>query len=74
MEVILYSTGCSRCKTLAMMLDKAKVPYDVNTCVEAMKALGMKTVPGLSVDGNLMNYEQAMLWANERLEDLDEEQ
>ena len=57
-----------------MMLDKAKVPYDVNTCVEAMKALGMKTVPGLSVDGNLMNYEQAMLWANERLEDLDEEQ
>lgn len=61
-KVILYSTGCPRCKVLTKKLDETGVVYEVVTDVDRMTALGMKESPMLSVDGVLLNFKNAVEW------------
>lgn len=64
MTIVLYTTGCPRCKTLEKKLDEAGVKYETNNSVEEMLALGMSNVPVLSVDGWKLDYKAAMDWVN----------
>lgn len=48
------------------MLDRAVIPYDIETDVDKMLAMDMTHLPMLRVDGNLMNYETALKWLKER--------
>jgi len=57
-----------------MMLDKAGIPYDTNTCVDAMRSIGLKSAPALDVGGKLMEYGAALAWVREQQEATDEEQ
>ena len=61
-KIILYSTGCPRCKVLTKKLDESNVTYEVVTNVDEMTALGMKEAPTLSVDGVLLNFKNAVEW------------
>jgi len=63
-NVILYSTGCPKCKVLKMKLDRAGVSYTVEEDVEAMRKLGLLSAPALSVDGELMLFGDAVKWAD----------
>jgi len=74
LNVTMYSTGCSRCKTLGMMLDKKHISYSVNSDVDEMVNLGLASVPALDVDGELMTYEKAMQWVASQQEGLNEKQ
>ena len=63
-NVILYSTGCPKCKVLKMKLDRAGVSYTVEEDVETMRKLGLLSAPALSVDGELMLFGDAVKWAD----------
>jgi len=44
------------------MLQKAGIEYTENNNTEEMLALGISQIPVLSVDGELMSYEDAKKW------------
>ena len=61
-SIVLYSTGCSACNTLKLMLKNAGIEYTENNYTDEMLALGISQVPVLSVDGELMSYNDAKTW------------
>lgn len=67
MNVILYSTGCPKCNILKKKLADAKIDYKVIEDVDIMVSKGLKEVPWLEVDGNLMNFVDSSKWINERV-------
>ena len=67
MNVILYSTGCPKCNILKKKLADAKIDYKVIEDVDVMVSKGLKEVPWLEVDGNLMNFADSSKWINERV-------
>ena len=65
MNVVMYSTGCPKCKILKKKLDEKKVVYDEETDVEKMKSKGINRVPVLEVDGKLFSYSEAVKLVND---------
>lgn len=61
-SIVLYSTGCNACNTLKLMLKNADIEYTENNNIDEMLALGISQVPVLSVDGELMSYNDAKTW------------
>lgn len=66
MNIILYSTGCPKCNILKKKLEDAQMEYSVVEDVDVMLSKGLKEVPWLEVDGNLMNFVDSSKWINER--------
>ena len=64
MELILYTTHCPKCSVLEKKLSKKNLEYAENTSIEEMQALGISTVPVLSVNGELLPFEKANQWIN----------
>lgn len=64
MNVILYGTGCPKCKILEKKLNEKNVVYDIVSDVEVMLSMGMSTVPMLDVDGELMKFNDAVKFVN----------
>lgn len=74
-EIILYSTGCPRCKELKIMLNKNDIKYSINQDVQEMETLGFSTVPILKVNNEFLNYTQAVKWLmNNKRRDVHEKQ
>lgn len=67
MNIILYSTGCPKCNILKKKLADAHMEYSVVEDVDVMLSKGLKDVPWLEVDGNLMNFVDSSKWINERI-------
>ena len=66
MKVTLYSTGCPKCKILTQKLNEKNVEFDVVDDVDLMISKGFTSMPMLEVDGNVMNFMNAVKWNNER--------
>ena len=66
MKVILYSTGCPKCKVLKAKLDSKEISYDIISDKSVMINKGIETVPVLEVNGNVMDFKTAVDWINER--------
>ena len=64
MTVILYSTGCTRCKVLERKLHEKGIEFDEFNDSEKMMEMGLQSVPVLSVDGSLMDFVEANSWIN----------
>lgn len=64
MEVVLYSTNCAKCKILKTKLANNNIDYTENNDVDEMSALGIKEVPALSVDGQILTFLEANEWVN----------
>ncbi len=64
--VKLYSTNCPKCKVLEMKMKQKNIEYEVNTNIEEMLALGVKSAPILSVEGGLLQFADAVKWINEQ--------
>ena len=58
--MILYSTGCPRCKILKDRLDREGVEYEVCEDIETMQNLGIQSVPVLSAGGKLYTFAEAL--------------
>lgn len=64
-NIILYSTStCPQCSNLKRVLNAKGVKYKICDDTEKMISLGITNIPVLSVDGEMMNYKNALLWAN----------
>lgn len=66
MNVILYSTGCPKCKVLKKKLTDKNVPYYEENSIDVMESLGICQVPMLLADGKLMTFSEANKWVNEK--------
>lgn len=64
--IILFSTGCPRCKVLKSKLDEKGITYSVVDNVDKMLSMGMTTIPVLDVDGVRMNFKEAINWVNSK--------
>ena len=64
MEIILYSTGCPRCKVLETKLKEKNISYTYIDDLDTMEAKDIYAVPCLEVDGALMDFKEAVDWVN----------
>ena len=60
--VTIYSTGCPKCKT---KLNQKNVNYNVVDDTDVMVDKGFQSLPMLEVDGELMDFGDAVRWVNE---------
>ena len=65
-KIVMYSSGCPRCKTLKKKLDDAGVQYETFTDIQKMIDMGFTDVPVLEVDGQRMQFTDAIKWVRER--------
>lgn len=63
-EIVLYSNNCPKCKILETKLQNKGIYYTKNTSVSEMQIRGFTAVPVLSVDGNYLNFSEAVKWVN----------
>ena len=64
--VVIYTQDlCPKCKVLKKKLDSKNIEYvecdDVNTLISK----NIDLTPVLEIDGNMMNYSEAINWVNE---------
>lgn len=64
-EIILYSTGCPKCRILETKLQSKGIYYTKNTSVDEMTKLGFTNVPILKVDNDYLDFGEAVRWINE---------
>ena len=63
-KIILYSTNCTYCRQLKMLLDYNQIRYAINSDEEYMISEGFTSLPVLEVNGQRMNFHQASEWVN----------
>lgn len=61
----LYSTHCPKCKILEMKLGEKNIQYEIITDEEIMESLGFTSMPMLEVDGQLMDFMEAITWVKQ---------
>lgn len=66
MNIVLYSTGCPRCKVLKQKLSNKGIKYSEVNDRSVMLNMGLDEVPVLEVDGNKMGFLEANNWINEQ--------
>ena len=66
MQIILYSTGCPKCKVLVAKLNAKNIKYNTVSDVGIIRSKGISTVPVLEVNGTIMDFKTAVEWINER--------
>lgn len=64
MSVILYTTGCPKCRVLEKKLESKNIEYVKNTDTVLMISKGFESAPMLEVDGEIMNFAVANAWIN----------
>lgn len=64
MNVILYSTGCPKCTILTKKLEQKDVKFSVVDDVDLMEAKGFTSLPMLEVNGEMMDFGEAVRWVN----------
>ena len=63
-DISLYSTGCPMCRVLKAKLAAKQIGYTEVNSIDEMLALGIESVPVLSVDGELLQFKAANDWVN----------
>ena len=64
--MVLYSTGCPRCKVLKMKMEKKGLNFEVSTDIQNLIDKGFQTAPALELDdGEILTFEQAVKYVNE---------
>ena len=64
--IILYSTGCPKCKVLKMKLEQKGIEYTECNDTAKMEELGISTIPILQVDDKFMDFETAVKYVNSK--------
>ena len=64
MSIVLYSTGCPKCRVLKSKLEEKGIEFVENNSIEEMTELGITQVPVLSVAGVLLDFKKAVTWVN----------
>lgn len=62
MDIILYSNHCPQCMILEKFLNMYGIEYTTFSDEEEMIKMGFKSMPMLSVNGNIYNFSEALEW------------
>lgn len=62
--ITLYTIDCPNCKVLEKKLNSKHINYDVCKNKDTMLQLNILNLPVLNVDGNLLNFSDAIKWVN----------
>lgn len=62
--VVLYTIDCPACKVLESKLKAKNIEYSVHESEEAIKALGFSTAPLLEVNGQILQFAEAVNYVN----------
>ena len=62
--IILYTTGCPKCKVLETKLKQKNVEYSECTNIGEMARRDISSVPCLSIDGEILDFGAAVKWVN----------
>ena len=62
----LFSTGCPKCQILEKKLAQKGIEYNEVNDIQQMLNIGLKSVPWLEVNGQMMDFNQANKWINEQ--------
>ena len=63
--MLMYTTGCSKCKILESKLNDKGIKYDICEDKEIMKSKGFRSVPVLELDdGTTLTYGKAVKYVN----------
>ena len=65
-DLVLYSTGCPRCVVLKKKLQQKELEYKEVNDINIMKEKGIMNVPVLEVNGECMNFKDAVNWINNK--------
>ncbi len=66
--VKLYTIDCPKCKILEMKLKQKNVKYEICKDKSVIINRGFDLMPVLDVDGQIMNFVEAIQWINNRRE------
>lgn len=64
MSIIFYTTGCPKCSVLKKKLDMAHIQYEICRDIEVMQSKGMSSAPALEVEGQILNFKEAVAYIN----------
>ena len=62
--MILYSTGCPRCKVLEEKLKQKQINFEINNNTEEMFKLNITNVPVLKIEYKLLDFVDAVKYVN----------
>ena len=63
--IILYSTGCPKCKVLESKLEAKKIKYSECNDINIMVEKGFQFVPVLEINGEYLDFKKAIDWVEE---------
>ena len=66
MITIFTTATCPKCKILKKKMDEKDIAYEECADEERLQQMGILSVPVLSVDGQLMDFMEAIQFVNER--------
>lgn len=64
--ITLYTIDCPKCKILEKKLEQANIEYETCKDINIMTEKGFDFMPVLDVEGQVMNFGEAVKWVNER--------
>lgn len=62
--IILYSTGCPKCRVLEKKLNEKGISFEIENNIETLRKAGILTVPVLSIDGQMYQFADAVSLVN----------
>lgn len=64
--IILYSTGCPKCKILKKLLENSSIEYVENNNEKEMESLGLNSLPAIKLEDNrVLNYQESVKYIKE---------
>lgn len=64
--ITLYTIDCGKCLILEKKLNEKRIEYETCKDRDVMEQRGFDFMPVLEVDGQTMNFGEAIKWVNER--------
>lgn len=64
--IILYTTGCPKCKVLEKKLSEKNISYTSITDVNMILAQGLNLMPVLQVEDKVLDFAHAIEWVNKQ--------
>lgn len=59
-EIILFSSGCPKCKVLKQKLDSKNIEYEISEDFDELVQHNLQTVPVLKVNGEYYQFSEAV--------------
>ena len=64
-NIVLFSSGCPKCKVLKQKLDDRKIEYEVSEDFDELIEQNLQTIPVLRVNGEYYQFGEAIKVVNE---------